>query len=115
MYSFSMRKVCSAGMLSDQGREALDIGIDDRGLGPDRRQIAPVLDQCGGDAVRDIFAEDLADELHLLDDGVAQPFLLEAGIYPCPQQQRIEGLGQIVLGTELDAGDDALKLLERAR
>ena len=39
---------------------------------------------------------------------VAQPLLLEAGADARAQQHGVEGLGQIVLGAQLDAADDAV-------
>ena len=43
---------------------------------------------------------------------VAQPLPFERGAYARPQQDRVEGLGQIILGAGFDAADDAVKFVE---
>ena len=44
---------------------------------------------------------------------VAQPLLLQAGADTRPQQHGIEGLGQVILRSQLDAAYDALDLVDR--
>jgi hypothetical protein len=46
---------------------------------------------------------------------VAQALLLEAGADARLQQHRVDGLGEIVLGAELDAAHDVDQSLERRR
>jgi hypothetical protein len=43
---------------------------------------------------------------------VTQPLLLQAGADPRPQQDRIERLGEIVVGARLDAADDRIELAQ---
>ncbi len=52
----------------------------------------------------------IGDELLL---AVAQPFLFQRGADARAQQDRIERLGQIVLGAGLDAAHHAVELVER--
>ena len=46
------------------------------------------------------------------DFTVAQPLLFEAGADAGAQEDRVEGFGDIILGAQLDAADDALDLVE---
>ena len=43
---------------------------------------------------------------------IAKALLVEAGVDARPQQHRIEGLGQVVLGARLDTADDAVDLVD---
>ena len=43
---------------------------------------------------------------------VAKLFLLQAGVQTCPQQHRIEGLGQVVLGPHFNAAHGAVHLVQ---
>jgi hypothetical protein len=43
---------------------------------------------------------------------IAQPLFLQARSYACPQQGRIERLGEIVIGAGLDAADDRVELTQ---
>ncbi len=44
--------------------------------------------------------------------GVAQPFLLQAGVDASPQQHRVERLVEVVLGPTFDAAHDAVDLIQ---
>ena len=64
-------------------------------------------------AFGDVLAEYAANYLQLLDDFVAQPFLVEARLHPRAQQHRVERLLQVVLGARLDTAHDGIDFVDR--
>ena len=89
-------------------REPADVDEQDRDL--DAASAEGESGSC--EVVCDAGCRESSDDVRLL---VAQSLLLQRRVEPGAEQDRVDRLGKVVLGTQLEAPDDVVETLERRR